>query len=216
MDDPAPIVLVPGILQRASSWDAVGDALRAEGRRVLQPELGGAARSGEWGPEAIAAELEELLRREAPRGAHLVGASRGATAVSWVAVESPELARSLAVVCSPPQATEVFRATFRRALAGLGDDPSQERRAALRYLSTIPDEAFPTHALRRYEGRALVVEAADDPLYGPTSTLFWRAYLPYADFERIEGGHRFYEEPDGARWLAARLLAHVTAADSGP
>lgn len=209
MDD-APILLIPGILQGASSWDAVAQELRAAGARVLQPELGGAALGGAWGPEAIAEEAEMLLRRDAPQGAHLVGASRGATAASWVAVNAPNLARSLAVVCSPPQASEAFRATFRRAHERLPADAPADRRAALHYLANIPEDAFPTHALRRYEGPALVIEAADDPLYGPTSTLFWRAFLPYAEFERVEGGHRFYESGDGARWLAARILAHLS------
>lgn len=213
-DARAPIVLIPGILQAPSSWDAVARLLRAEGREVLQPDLGGPSRGGSWGPEAVAEDAQALLREAAPAGAHLVGASRGATVASWVAVEAPGLVRSLAVVASPPQATEAFRATFRRKAERLGPEGDARVRGALRYLATIPDDAFPTHALRRYEGRALVVEAEDDPLYSPTSTLFWRAFLPYADFERIPGGHTFYEEPEGARWLAARLFAHVSAASS--
>lgn len=210
-----PIVLIPGILQAPSSWEAVGDALRAAGRRVLQPDLGGPAADGAWGPEAVAEEAERMLRREAPEGAHLVGASRGATVASWVAVNAPELARSLAVVASPPQASEAFRATFRRMRERLGERAEPRVRDALQYLATIPDDAFPTHALRRYPGRALVVEAEDDALYSPTSTLFWRAFLPYADFERVPGGHAFYEEPERARWLAERLLRHVEAAEEG-
>ncbi|GEM_PF-6569243 len=212
--DPA-ILLAHGVLDDASLWAGVADRLAAAGRRVLLPHSRGHGasepwRAGmDWSPRAEAADLTELLRRAAPEGAHLVGHSRGATALSWIAVEEPDFARSLALVASPPQASEAFRARFRDRLARARDPREAE---ALRYLSSIPDDDFPAESLRRWRGRALVVEAGRDPLYGPTSTLFWRAFLPFAEFERLDdAGHDVPRERPG--WLADRLLRFVAAAE---
>jgi pimeloyl-ACP methyl ester carboxylesterase len=163
----------------------------------------------DWSPQADAEDVARLLEQRGP--GHLVGHSRGATSASWLAVERPDLVESLAVVASPPQASEVFRAQFRKLQPQAKDAREAE---ALRYLATIPDEAFPREALRLYRGRALVVEAGDDPLYSPSGTMFWRMFLPYAAFERVEGGHRFFVGESGADWLASRLLAHFAAAEA--
>lgn len=212
LDGPGPpVVLLHGILARPDDWAPVARRLHSAGRRVLVPHLRGHGRAPwtermSWRPQDDAADVATLLREVAPGGAHLVGHSRGGTTAGWIAAEAPALARSLAVVCSPPQASEAFRAHFRRLLPTAKDERA---RAALRYLAAIPDDDFPTHALRSYEGPALVVEAGDDPLYSPTHTLFWRAFLPYASFERIDGGHEAFRGEAGAAWLAARLLAHA-------
>ena len=216
----APVVLLHGVLDRADAWGPVARRLHRAGRRVLLPHARGhggssAWRPGmDWSPVAEARDVGLFLRGLAPEGAHLVGHSRGGTSAGWVAVEEPALVRSLAVVASPPQASEVFRAHFRRLL----ERETDPRRAdALRYLAAIPEDDFPTHALRRYRGRALVVEAEDDPLYSPTHTMFWRMFLPYAGFERAQGGHRFFAESDeGAAWLAERLLRHLAGAETPP
>jgi pimeloyl-ACP methyl ester carboxylesterase len=166
----------------------------------------------DWSPEADAADLAALLRVVAPEGAHLVGHSRGGTSASWLAVRAPELVRSLVLVASPPHASEVFRATFRAQQARARDARATD---ALAYLATIPDEAFPTHELRRFQGRALVIEPVDDPLHSPTHAMFWRMFLPFADVERVAGGHRFFADTDeGAARLAARILEHVAAVEA--
>jgi pimeloyl-ACP methyl ester carboxylesterase len=207
-----PVVLLHGVLDEPGAWAAVARRLHEAGHRVLLVHARGHGASPpwapgmDWSPLAEAHDVLDLLRREAPEGAHLVGHSRGGTSACWAAVEEPGLVRSLAVVASPPQASEVFRAHFRKLL----DRERDPRRAdALRYLSTIPDDDFPTHALRRLSGPALVVEAEDDPLYSPTHTMFWRMFLPYAAFERVPGGHRFFVDGDGAAWLGERLSRHV-------
>ena len=203
-----PVVLLHGVLRSPRDWDAVAARLRAAGWEVHAPALP----EDPVSPQGAFPEAAALLRGLAPGGAHLVGHSRGGTLASWLAAEAPEVARSLAVVASPPQASEAFRAHFRR---------ENERRPhpTLAYLARIPEDDFPTHALRRYAGPALVVEAGDDPLYSPTHTLFWRAFLPYAAFERFEapeghaGGHAFFARDPGAAWLAGVLLRHLEAAE---
>lgn len=198
----APILLLHGVLDGPAAWETVAHHLREAGHKIIVPAAPEDARTPQ--------EVADAARAHLP--AHLVGHSRGGTAASWLAVEMPEAARSLAVVASPPQASEVFRAHFAKRVDRAR---SPRERSTLEYLAAIPDDDFPQHALRRYRGRALVVEYEDDPLYGPTQTLFWRMFLPYADFERVPGGHRaFAENGEAAAWLARRILAHVEAAEA--
>lgn len=199
----APILLLHGVLDGPAAWDDVARRLAETGHDVVVPEAPLDALTPQDVADAMAPHLP----------AHVVGHSRGGTAAGWLAVERPDDVLSLAVVASPPQPSEAFRAHFRHRIPRAR---TPEQRATLEYLARIPDDDFPQHALRRYGGRALVVEYEDDPLYSPTHTLFWRAFLPYADFERVPGGHRaFAEDADAAAWLAARVLAHVAAAEEG-
>lgn len=196
-----PILLLHGALDGPDAWRNVERHLRDAGHRVLVHD----ARALEPSPQATAHDALPLLP------AHVVGHSRGATAAGWLAVEHPALVESLTVVASPPQASEAFRAYFRQRIPHARADALP----TLEYLAHIPDDDFPAEALRRYRGRALVVEYEDDPLYSPLHTLFWRMFLPYADFERVPGGHRaFAENEDSAAWLAARVHKHVEAAEA--
>lgn len=212
------MVFLHGVLDAPDAWRGVAERAREAGFEALlvharahgaSPEW---SRGMDWSPLADAQEVAALLDAVAPGGAHVVGHSRGATSASWLAVERADLARSLAVVASPPVASEVFRAHFRR-LASRARSPREEE--ALAYLSAIPDDDFPQHALRRYDGRALVVEAGGDALYSPTHTMFWRLFLPYARFERVEGAHRFFaEREEDAAWLARVLVEHFAGAET--
>jgi len=210
----APVVLLHGVLDSSRAWALVADKLHAAGRAVILLDARGHGASSpwsegmDWSPRAESDDVLVALRDLAPEGAHLVGHSRGATSASWVAALEPALARSLAVVASPPQASEAFRAHFRSVQTS-----GPREREACAYLATIPDDAFPAEALRRYRGPALVVEPSDDPLYSPVGTMFWRAFLPFADFERPPGPHRFHASEPGASWLASRLLRFLEAAD---
>lgn len=190
------IVLLHGILDGPEAWDLVAPLLREAGHEVILHDARAAT-----DPRSVAEDAARLLP------AHLVGHSRGATSACWLAVDRPSLVESLTVVASPPQASEAFRATFRKQIPRAA---SEEEHRALAYLAAIPDDDFPMHALRRFRGPALVVEYEDDPLYAPTQTMFWRMFLPYADFERVPGGHREFAGSDqGAAWLAARILERV-------
>lgn len=197
-----PVVLLHGALDGPEVWARIAPRLERAGWDVRLDRAERIARPDE--AVRVVVTLPE-------GGAHLVGHSRGATVASWVAVEHPELVKSLALIASPPVASEVFRAAFARRLPRA----SEAERPTLEYLAAIPDDDFPQHALRRYRGRALVVEYEDDPLYSPTHTMFWRLFLPYGDFERVPGGHRALADDDAsAQWLAQRLDAHLRAAES--
>lgn len=202
-----PVIFLPGLLRPASDWDEVR-ALVGLPRAEAWPEF-----APPWRPDEAAPAFEARLRAHAPDGAHLVGHSRGATLASWAAVHAPELVASLTIVASPPESSEVFRAHFRDR-APLAKDA--HARDALDAMASMPEEAFPAIALRRYQQPALVIEAADDPLYSPTHTLFWRMFLPYASFERREGAdHATILRGDHARWLAERIARHVLEAQRG-
>ena len=200
----APILLLHGILDSTAVWDRVVRHLGGERELIREPDLP----QKDHSPRAQAERAADLVP---PGGAHVVGHSRGGAAACWLAVERPELVRSLAVVASPPGSGEAFRAWFRSRL----ERAKPEHREILASQAALTDDDFAQHALRRYQGRALVVEYEDDALYSPTHTLFWRMFLPYADFERVPGGHRAFGESDeSARWLAERLRAHFGSSES--
>ena len=197
------ILLLHGALDGPRAWDLVAPRLRAAGHEVVVHD----ACELPDDPMSVAEAAAPLLP------AHVVGHSRGGTSAGWLAVEREKDVLSLAIVASPPHASEAFRAAFRKRLPRARDE--RERRT-LEYLATIPDEDLPQHALRRYRGPALVIEYEDDPLYSPTHTMFWRMFLPYAAFERVPGGHRAFAESDpGAEWLAARIDEHVREGAGG-
>ncbi|MCL2453726.1 MAG: alpha/beta hydrolase [Micrococcales bacterium] len=95
------VVLVAGMGDLASSWDAVVGPLVADGRRVLRPEVRGHGDSDatftEHGVEATASDLAALLDHVG-RPAVLVGASFATASVAWVAAEHPERVEALVLV----------------------------------------------------------------------------------------------------------------------
>lgn len=202
----APILLLHGVLDSTAVWDRVASHLGEQHGLLREPAYDG--------PDPTPrGQAERALPLLPPGGAHVVGHSRGGAAACWLAVEHPELVLSLAVVASPPFPSEVFRAWSRRLAQGA----RPEQREALLMQAALTDDDFAQHALRRYQGRALVVEYEDDELYSPTQTMFWRMFLPYADFERVPGRHRaLAESEEAALWLARRLRAHLEAAETLP
>lgn len=204
-----PVVLLPGLLRPPSDWDDVTAQWGAASIAARAIAFDGPP----WRPDEAAPALEARLGREHPGGAHLVGHGRGATVATWIAVNAPALVTSLTIVASPPEAGEAFRAHFRDRIARARDAGTRE---AFEAMATLPDDAFPGVALRRYQRPVLVVEAADDVLYSPTHTLFWRMFLPYASFERVEGADdASLLRGERARWLAQRIRAHLGEAERG-
>jgi len=215
----APIVLLPGMLDDRHAWDAVRDHLGTDRTSIVIEATGHGDASPwqaghDWDATHEADRHAAWLRSVCPQGAHLVGASRGATLAGWLAIMAPELVHTVSFIASPPQASEAFRLHWADILARAGDSLSPRRRDALAYLAAIPEDDFPAYGLRALSMPILVVEAGADPLYSPTHTLFWRAFTPYAEFERRdEADHDFYQHDDGARWLADRLARFVAEHD---
>jgi pimeloyl-ACP methyl ester carboxylesterase len=93
----APIVLLHGLMGRATTWRPVAELLTAQGR-VLGLDARGHGRSGAGGPwttERMAADVVELLADVGP--AVVVGHSMGGLHGLVAAARRPELVRALVV-----------------------------------------------------------------------------------------------------------------------
>ncbi len=220
------VLLLHGALRDASVWARHADALASSGWRVLSLDDRGHGQSEPFGPQnawsglgvpTLAEDAGAFLDAVAP-GARVVvvGHSRGGTVGAWLAVERPDLVAGLVAVCTPAMASEAFRARWRATMAseptrGSGDEALRAR--TLDYLARIPDDHFPAESMTRFRGRALVVEAGQDPLYSPVSTMFWRAWLRQAEVERFEGGHDFlFDGGAGEAWFGDRIARFLAGA----
>ncbi|WP_084523058.1 alpha/beta fold hydrolase [Nocardia inohanensis] len=99
-----PVVLVHGMGGDGHTWDRFAAQLVRRGRRVIIPDLRGHGRSAHTDsylfPEFGADVLRLCERLELAR-VDLVGHSLGGYAVSWVAMQRPELVRRLVIEEQP-------------------------------------------------------------------------------------------------------------------
>lgn len=223
------VALLHGALASASAWPRARERLAARGFRALALDDRGHGRSQPFGTpgnpwsalamDTLREDAAAWLDAVAPGRVHLVGHSRGATVAAWLALDRPGKVASVALAASPPMASEAFRA-FHRALLARAKRPEGSRgelaEATWRWLSEIDDGDFPAEAMTQIRAPALVLEAGDDPLYSPTHTMFWRAWMKHARVERLDsGGHNFpFDDGTGEAWFHARLLEHLEAAAS--
>lgn len=110
-EDGAPVVLLHGFPQRASSWDGVAARLHREGFRTLAPDQRGyspGARPGERRAYAVPRLVGDVVAMVDAVGGdpvHLVGHDWGAVVAWALSAERPDLVRSLTSVSVPhPQA----------------------------------------------------------------------------------------------------------------
>lgn len=104
VDAAVPVVLVHGMGGDGHTWDRFAGELVRRGRRVVIPDLRGHGRSGhaesyrfpEFGSDVL-----RLCERLGVERVDLVGHSLGGYAVSWVAMERPELVRRLVIEEQP-------------------------------------------------------------------------------------------------------------------
>jgi pimeloyl-ACP methyl ester carboxylesterase len=95
------ILLLHGLGSAGDDWPLQLGPF-AERHRLLIPDLRGHGRSetppGNWGIGEMAADLAALLDHSGGGAVHVVGLSLGGCAGLWLAVERPELVRSLVLV----------------------------------------------------------------------------------------------------------------------
>ena len=98
---PATVILLHGLGSRGEDWLLQFPALSARWR-VLAPDLrghGASSLSGGWPTVAdLAQDVTGLIRAEAPWPAHVVGLSLGGAVALQLALDHPELLRSLTAV----------------------------------------------------------------------------------------------------------------------
>ncbi|MFE6862674.1 alpha/beta fold hydrolase [Nocardia sp. NPDC057668] len=118
-----PVVLVHGMGGDGHTWDRFAGQLARRGRRVIIPDLRGHGRSAHAGsylfPE-FGADVLRLVERLGVERVDLVGHSLGGYAVSWVAMERPELVRRLVIEEQPlPLRSGDEQVTFTRRLPSI-------------------------------------------------------------------------------------------------
>lgn len=102
----APIVLLPGTGYAGATWPtSLVDGLAAN-HLVIAPDYRGTGRTpgteGPYSTRQFAADVIALLRRLDVGPAHVLGHSMGGRVAQWVALDAPELVRSLVLAASGP------------------------------------------------------------------------------------------------------------------
>ena len=101
-----PIVLLPGTGYSGSTWPAsLVDGLAAD-HTVITPDYRGTGRTpstdSPYSTRLFAADVAALLRQLGTGPAHVLGHSMGGRVAQWVALDAPELVRSLVLAASGP------------------------------------------------------------------------------------------------------------------
>lgn len=113
--DGIPVLMIPGITGSKEDFSRVGPILGASGYRAWSIDLAGQYESypagpdasGKWSPAMHIADIEAILRHLGP--AHVVGYSFSAVLVQKIAVDNPELIRSMSLQSTPPTSGDGFR-----------------------------------------------------------------------------------------------------------
>lgn len=114
--DGIPVLMLPGITGSKEDFSLVGPLLGDRGYRVMALDLAGQFASGQAGPDSKGEWSLDLHCQDAQaalqslRPAHIVGYCYSGVVASRLAVENPELLRSLTLLSSPPAAGDSFRA----------------------------------------------------------------------------------------------------------
>lgn len=100
-----PVLLLHGLGSSGRDWDLVAPALAAE-HRLLVPDARGHGRSGKpagaYGVPLFARDIAALCDHLGLTGLHVVGLSMGGMIAFQLAVDRPELVRSLVIINSGP------------------------------------------------------------------------------------------------------------------
>ncbi|MDQ4116995.1 MAG: alpha/beta hydrolase [Actinomycetota bacterium] len=220
-----PVVLLHGLMGRATTWWAVARELTGH-RRVLGADARGHGRSGRpvagaWSPERMATDVVELLQSVGP--AALVGHSMGALSALLAAARRPDLVTGVVVedmavdlTALPATATGEFAAVeqpfaslaaVREAFGGVGEYMTEcvEERADGYHLLVDPGDATAiaehwTHtahwdALDAVRAPALLIQA-EDSIVPPGQSEEMARRIACARHVRVPGsGHLVHDGP---------------------
>ncbi len=158
-----PVLLLHGLGSTGRDWESVAPRLAAR-YRVIVPDARGHGRSGKppgaYGVPLFARDIAGLCDGLGLTGVHVVGLSMGGMMAFQLAVERPELVRSLVIINSGPEL--VARTPRRKLELGL-------RLALLKLLGpavlarVLAPRLFPKPEQEALRQRALEVFGANEP-----------------------------------------------------
>lgn len=205
-----PVVMVHGLGGTSNVWGPQADVL-SRYYRVIRLDLPGSGRSPASGPLSINTLVEAVtavMERNGATNAHLIGHSMGTIVCQHLAVQKPELVRSLALIgplAAPPEAARPNirgRAAKARAegMTGIAGDIVQAGTSAATKASRPSAAAFVRELLMRQvaEDYARTCEALADAQAAPVEQLRCKALL-------IVGSEDNSSPPPSVRTLAARI-----------
>lgn len=151
-----PLLLLHGLLGSSANWHSIARALEG-GFRVLVPDLrnhGRSPHSQDTDYPLMAADLAALIRRLELGAADLVGHSLGGKVAMQLALQAPDMVRSLVVVDIAPVRYDHRFESMITALQGLDLGSLTNRQQADRQLADLLDDP----GLRQYLLQNLVKE----------------------------------------------------------
>lgn len=176
-----PTLLLHGLGSCADDWDLVTPAL--EDRRLLIPDLRGHGRSSKpatgYGVPRMANDVAKLCERVADGPVHVVGVSMGGMIGLQLAVDRPELLRSLTIINSGPEVVartwaQRFSFAFRLVVLTLFGPRA--------FASIIAKKLFPKPEQEALRERTRRTIGANDPIaYGAAT----RGLLGWTVTERL-------------------------------
>jgi pimeloyl-ACP methyl ester carboxylesterase len=215
-------------------WDAVRASFGDERRTASYDKLGYGRSDAATGPVCRRRELEAVIRGLGLAPAHLVGCSNGGQAALDLALERPELVRSLTLVNSPPSGFEPEGSPPAEILEMIEASQKGDQEAAselqLRIWfdgpSRLPDSLDPAKLVARSEAREMnriFVERGTfwtaqpaEPLDPPALSRLGEIRLPVLvvsgslDYSENRRASRLIAESiPGARFVEMAGCAHV-------
>ncbi|WP_306360461.1 alpha/beta fold hydrolase [Nocardia sp. CC227C] len=208
-----PVVLVHGMGGDGHTWDRFARQLARRGRRVIVPDLRGHGRSAHADSYLFAEFGGDLLRlcdRIGLESADFVGHSLGGYAVSWLAMQRPELVRRLVIEEQPlplrsgdeqvtltrrlPSVPELWHATtslLRHPRAVLAFDRSMTRTALEQFRKPYPEW---WEGLAEITAPTLFLRGGPGGMVDPDKVEQLRAGIPDCTVHTFRCGHSIHRD----------------------
>lgn len=195
-EDGPPVLLLHALGENRASWAAVSDALAADGRRTLAPDLRGHGASdhpGDYAYEAMRDDVFALLDELALEEVTLVAHSAGTVVASLVAMDRPTAVRRLVLEEGPmpfpaepprPVPTGPFPEPVDFDWRVVAEVARQRNAPLARHLDGLADITAPT-----------LIVAGGPASHIPQGRLAEvAARIPGARLTTIEAGHMVHDE----------------------